>query len=207
MKIGLYGGSFDPIHRGHVSAPRAALRELGLDRVIFLPTAHPPHKVGQQMAPALARYAMVELALLPYAELRVSSFELLRQGPAYTVDTVRHFRRQLLRAELHLLIGADSLAQLDHWHEWRALLGEVALAVLARPGWERSKVEAELGGELREALDAAQIHWLGNPPVDLTATQLRRALAAGRRPPAGALAPAVLDYMRKYDLYRAKSAV
>ncbi len=207
MKIGLYGGSFDPIHRGHVSAPRAALRELGLDRVIFLPTAHPPHKVGQQMAPALARFAMVELALLPYAELRVSSFELLRQGPTYTLNTVRHFHRLWPRAELSLLIGADSLAQLDHWHEWRALVDEVALAVLARPGWERSKVEAVLSGELRGALDAAQVQWLGNPLVDLAASQLRRALEAGRRPPAGALAPAVLDYLRKYDLYRATSAV
>ena len=101
MKIGLFGGSFDPIHRGHVEPVREARRRLGLERVIYLPTATPPHKPRRALAPALARFAMVELALLGEEGLYVSAHELTPERPAYTVETLEHFRRQMPEAELH----------------------------------------------------------------------------------------------------------
>ena len=114
MKVGLFGGSFDPIHRGHLDPVRAAMRDLGLDRVIYLHTARPPHKPGRALAPALARYAMVELALLGEEGLYASAHELTLDRPAYTIETLEHFRRQMPAAELYLLIGGDSFADLHH---------------------------------------------------------------------------------------------
>src|SRR5947208_4241718 len=102
MKVGLFGGSFDPIHRGHIEPVRKARRALGLDRVIYLPTARPPHKPGGALAPAPARYAMVELALLFEDGLCASAYELTADRPAYTIETLEHFRAELPDAELFL---------------------------------------------------------------------------------------------------------
>ena len=95
MKLGLFGGSFDPIHRGHIDPVREAKRTLGLDRVLYLPTARPPHKPGRVLTPAYARYAMVEMALLGEDGLYASTHELTPDRPAYTVETLEHFHRTL----------------------------------------------------------------------------------------------------------------
>jgi cytidyltransferase-like protein len=107
-RVGLFGGSFDPIHQGHIAPVQMARQALAIERVLYLPTAHPPHKPEHVMAPPLARYAMVELALLGQSGLYASSFELTHERPAYTIDTVAHFRRELPGCRLFLLIGSDS---------------------------------------------------------------------------------------------------
>src|SRR5262245_9737320 len=94
MKLGLFGGSFDPIHHGHVRPVLEAVEQIGLDRVVYLPTGRPPHKPNRRLAPALARYAMAEIALLPHSRLEVSGHELSEAAPHYTVDTLLHFRAQ-----------------------------------------------------------------------------------------------------------------
>ena len=200
MKVGLFGGSFDPIHRGHLEPVKEARRRLGLDRVLYLPTAHPPHKPEHGFTPALARFAMVELALLHEEGLLTSTHEM-GERRAYTVETLEHFRAALPDADLHLLIGADSLATLTTWRRWRDLPRLARLVVLARPGWETAALRQGLPPELRDAEAAGRLLAVENEPCAVSSTKLRAALARGEAPAAGVLHPAVLDYARKYRLY------
>jgi nicotinate-nucleotide adenylyltransferase len=202
MRIGLFGGSFDPIHCGHVAPVQAARAALGLDRVFFLPTAHPPHKTGRRFAPPLARFAMVEMALLDEEGLFVSTWEL-RDEASYSVETLEHFTHELPGADLHLILGSDSLADLTTWRRWDELTGLARLVVLARPGWDPAAVRAGLAPALQEAWDVGRIVAVEHPPVDVSATAIRAALAAGDAPPPGCLDTRVLDYARKYRLYEA----
>jgi nicotinate-nucleotide adenylyltransferase len=205
MRVGIFGGSFDPIHAGHVAPVRAARAALGLDRVFFLPTAHPPHKTGRNFAPALARFAMVELALLEEDGMFASTHEL-GEGPAYTVETLEHFGAELPGVELHLILGSDSLTQLPSWRRWRELPRLARLVVLTRPGSEAALRPESLPAELRAAFDDGRIVAVEHPPVAVSATELRAILARGDEPPAGSLHPLVLDYARKYRLYDETSA-
>ncbi len=200
MKIGLFGGSFDPIHAGHVETVQGARRALGLDRVLYLPTAQPPHKPGRKLAPALSRYAMVELALLAEEGLYASPFELTFGRPAYTIDSLEHFRRSYPDDELHLLIGGDSFLELESWWRWREIAEIAHLVVLSRPG---SDLEAErLSPALADLMRSGRAKLLTERRVDLASTELRQLLGRGETPPQGALSPLVLDYISKYDLYR-----
>lgn len=200
MKIGLFGGSFDPIHRGHIEPVQAARRALGLDRVIYLPTAVPPHKPYRLLAPAHARYTMVEMALLDEEGLYASSFELTLGRPAYTIETLEHFRTATPGAELYLLIGGDSYADLDHWVRWREIVEAARLVVLTRPGW--SLEEPALSSELAELARSGKVRFLNQPAVDISATRLREIFARGENPPAGTVPESVVRYVHKYDLYR-----
>ncbi len=200
MKVGLFGGSFDPIHRGHIEPVKAARRELGLDRVIYLPTARPPHKPDRVLAPAQARYAMVELALLFEEGLYASAHELTLGRPAFTIETLEHFRREMPDAELFLLIGGDSLADLHQWVRWREIPAAARLVVLARPGWNFDTVS--LDPEVAELVRTGRVLLLRQPQVDVSSTRLRERLAAGLPPPEGALPELVVRYLQKYTPYR-----
>jgi nicotinate-nucleotide adenylyltransferase len=200
VKIGLFGGSFDPIHRGHIEPIQEARRALGLDRVLYLPTARPPHKPGRALAPALARYAMVELALLKEDGLYASPHELTLERPAYTIETLEHFRREMPAAELFLIIGGDSFADLHLWVRWREIPQAARLVVLARPGWDLDA--PSLHPEIAELGKTDRVILLRQPPVDISSTRLREILAAGRPVPEGALTDLVVRYVHKYDLYR-----
>ena len=198
MKLGLFGGSFDPIHQGHIQPVREAKRALGLDRVLYLPTAHPPHKPRRALAPPHARYAMVEMALLGEEGLYASAHELTLGRPAYTIETLEHFRSTMPEADLHLLIGADSFAELSLWFRWQEIPETARLVVLARPGWDLS----ELSDELAELARSDRVHLLRQPPVDVSSTRLRELFARGEQPPEGWVSDLVVRYVQKYRLYR-----
>ena len=202
MKVGLFGGSFDPIHRGHIDPVQEARRDLGLDRVIYLPTAKPPHKPGRVLAPAHVRYTMVELALLGEEGLYASPHELTPGRPAYTIETLEHFRREMPDAdtELFLLIGGDSFADLHLWVRFREIPGLARLVVLARPGWDFDTVP--LDAEVAEMTRTDRVILLRQTPVDVSSTRLRELLAAGLPLPLGAVPDLVVRYLQKYDLYR-----
>jgi nicotinate-nucleotide adenylyltransferase len=201
MRIGLYGGSFDPVHYGHIRPVLEAKKLLSIDRVYYLPTARPPHKPDRQFAPPHARFAMVELALLGEPDLLVSALELTPDRPAFTVESVEHFRRLHPDAEIFLLIGGDCLADLQSWHRWRDLVASVHLAVLIRPGWEFDRVRAELSPEVEEAIASERVHFVANPPVEVSSTRIREAMARGEEVSATAMPRLVLEYLRKYSLY------
>lgn len=206
MKLALFGGSFDPIHRGHVEPVLDAVRQLGLQRVVFLPTAQPPHKRNQELAPAAARYVMVELALLEHRELRADAFEMRPDGPSYTIDTVRHFRHRFPQARLHYVIGADSLAELPSWRQADELLAAVELVVLARPGWSPEEALADLVPEERSLFAGARIHRVDNRLYDMSSRRLRTQLRRGAEEASPALHPLVLRYVIKYGLYQPSDA-
>jgi nicotinate-nucleotide adenylyltransferase len=206
VKVGLFGGSFDPIHRGHIDPVQEARRSLALDRVIYLPTAKPPHKPGRVLAPAHARYTMVELALLGEEGLYASPYELTPGRPAYTIETLEHFRREMPGAdadadtELFLLIGGDSFADLHLWVRFREIPGLARLVVLARPGWDFETVP--LDAEVARMARTDRVILLRQTPVDVSSTRLRELLAAGVPLPSGVVPELVVRYLQKYDLYR-----
>lgn len=200
MRLGLFGGSFDPIHRGHIEPVQAARKALGLERVIYLPTAVPPHKPGRILAPAHARYAMVEMALLEEEGLYASTFELTLERPAYTIETLEHFRGALPGVGLHLLIGGDSYADLDRWVRWREIVDAARLVVLTRPGWTLE--EASLSPDLADLARSGRVVFLDQPPVDVSSTRLREMFARAEQLPTGTVPPSVVRYVQKYDLYR-----
>lgn len=210
MRVGLFGGSFDPIHAGHLEAARAARRELALERVLFLPTAVPPHKPDRRFAPELRRYAMVELALADEPDFLVSTVELTPGRPAYAIETLERFRAETPRDEHVLLIGADSLATFDAWRRWRELLAGAEIGVFARPGFDWSVVETRLEPSLARAVAEAaapagdrpaRLRWLATAHP-ASASEIRRRLAACESLPEGWLDPRVLAFVTKYSLYR-----
>jgi nicotinate-nucleotide adenylyltransferase len=205
VRVGLFGGSFDPIHAGHVEAARRALATLELDRVLFLPTSRPPHKPDRRFAPDLARYAMVELALLDDDALVVGDLELTAGRPAYAIETVERYRAEHPADEPVLLVGADSLAAFDTWRRWRELLEGVSIGVFARPGFEWNSLSPRVAHELNEAVSAAvaagRLRWLptAHPAA---ASEIRRLLGESRSLPEGWLDRRVLRFITKYALYR-----
>lgn len=202
-RLGLFGGSFDPIHGGHVGAARAALVGLELDRVVVLPTARPPHKHGRALAPAWQRFAMVELALLDEARLEASVHELDQRAPAYTVETLRHFAAPAAgpSPELFLILGRDSYLDLPNWKQWQEILELASVAVMGRAGEARS-TSPEVSSALETARVNGRVLFLEGPEHAASATEIRRRLAAGESVPDGWLDARVLQYLSKYSLYR-----
>lgn len=197
MRIGLFGGSFDPPHQGHLALARSALHQLGLEELLWLPAGQPWQKT-RELAPAEHRRAMVAAALEGEWGMRLDPRELERAGPSYTIDTVRELQTERPGAELLLLIGEDQYAGLPSWREWPALLDAVTLAVARRPGAPCEPPPALEGR-------AHRVVWLQMAAMDASSTAVRAHLAAGH--PAAAHAPgmvpvAVARYIDLHHLYR-----
>jgi nicotinate-nucleotide adenylyltransferase len=184
-RIGLYGGSFDPVHVAHRALGDAALAQLQLDELRWVIAGQPWQKAGRVLAPAECRAEMVALATADEPRHRVETCELRRQGPSYTLDTVRELQAGGDPADRwFLVIGQDQCANFGSWHGWRELLGRVTLAVAGRAGDEAAP-PAELADELARA--GGHLVRLAMPPSPVSATAIRAALAAGV--PAASLAP------------------
>ena len=195
---GILGGTFDPPHIGHLWLATLAADELDLSRVLLVPAANPPHKRGRSISHAADRVLMTRLAIKSDPRLDVSLVELEREGPSYTVDTVAELRNRHPDLDLVLVMAADSLAQIDSWHEPDRLLELVPWAVGPRPGSELPS-RATLASRFGRA--AARIHLLGGPALDVSASQIRRRVAAGRA--IRYLVPrAVEDFILDRGLYR-----
>ncbi len=206
-RIGILGGTFDPIHVGHLALARAARDALALDEVRFVPTGQSWQK-GQVVAGAAQRLEMVRLTLAGEPGLVVDAREAQRDGPSYTVDTLAELRRELgPEPALVLLLGSDQLHNLPTWHRWQELLGLAHLACTQRERVSLANlpapIEALLQAHGRQTLpDAAAgaVVLFSMPPVPVSATALRAQLARGERP-SGLVAPAVLDYIEFNQLY------
>jgi len=133
-RIGLFGGSFDPVHLGHLLVAQAAREELGLDRIYFIPAAQSPFKPDRELAPAAARLMLLRLALAGYACAEVDSQEIDRGGISYTIDTVRQYQTRFPNAELFYLIGADHVPLLPKWRESEVLAKSLKFLIIPRPG-------------------------------------------------------------------------
>lgn len=134
MKLGIYGGSFDPVHLGHLLVAQAAIEELGLDRLFFIPAAQSPFKPAHQPAPAPVRLQLLRLALAGKINCEVDDQEIRRGGISYTVDTLRDYAGRFPGAKLFYLIGADNAAKLNEWREPAVLAGLAEFVAVPRPG-------------------------------------------------------------------------
>jgi nicotinate-nucleotide adenylyltransferase len=189
-RIGLFGGSFDPVHCAHMALAHAALNTLALDELRWIPAGQPWQK-ARALAPAEDREAMVRLAIEGEPRFVLDRSELQRSGPSYTVDTARALQEARPDAGFFLLIGADQYAGLPTWHGWQELLGRVVLAVAQRPG-APLPAHPEL---LRHPQRSVPL-----PMLDISSTEIRRRVAAGEV--ISELVPAgVARYIAQHGLY------
>ena len=200
-RLCLFGGSFDPVHTGHLHLVAAALGRGGQGEVVVLPAADPPHKRGRLEAPAAARLEMARIAFAHLDRVRVSDREIERGGISYTVETVRAFREGLEEeAELAWLIGSDSLPELPDWREIHRLLALCRILTVPRPGWPLALSPAlEAFFDAGEAA-ALRAGFLPVTPLPVSSTELRRRLAAGEDP-GDRIPTAVARYIREQGLY------
>jgi len=200
--IALFGGTFNPIHLGHLAVARAALGELGLEKLVLVPSARPPHKTGRPLAPDEDRLAMCRLALAAASDprLEVSDVELCSDGPSFTVRTLRRFREQYSQAEIIFLIGADMLRDFHLWRSFEEILQLARIVTMPRPGVQLADLT-----ELRRALGDAAVErlladLLATPLVDVSSTEIRRRVKAGQ-PIDDMVPPDVARYIADHRLY------
>jgi len=203
MRIGIFGGTFDPIHFGHLLLAESCREQLRLDEVWFVPAAIPPHKREQHLSTPAARTEMLKLAIGGNEAFRVSEIELLREGVSFTVDTVAEIKRQRPEAELFLLVGADTLHDLPNWREPARVCMLAVPAAVCRPGSPDPTYEAL--GELvsPERLAEIRSQRVEMPPIGISSRELRRRASEGlslryQTP------RAVEKYIETHSLYRAE---
>lgn len=202
-KLGLFGGSFDPIHNGHLHIARAFADELGLDNVIFLPAGEPYHKHSTR-TPAVRRLAMVEAAIAGNARFAASDVDMVREGATYSVDTVQIFRQHFADATLWWLMGMDSLLQLHTWKNWRTFARLTHIAVAARAGQSLNHAPRELQDWLGEALHNGSLKILSAPLWDVSSSAIRQRVAAGES--VGDEVPAAVEQLiEEWGLYRGEA--
>jgi nicotinate-nucleotide adenylyltransferase len=191
------GGTFDPMHNGHVAAAEAAVDCANLDEVVFVPTGNPPHRPPAEASPA-QRLEMCRLATNDDPRFTVSDIEVTRAGPSYTLDTLWALRGANPHAELFLVLGWDAASQLRSWHRPDDVLAIAPIVVVSRPG-RNAPAEADIRSA---GLDPARIVLCPRPTPSVSGSEIRRAIAAGKSV-AGMVPPAVERYIAAHHLYRA----
>jgi len=199
-RIGIFGGTFDPIHFGHLRAALEVHEGFALDEILFIPAALPPHKTPAEITDAARRLEMVIRAIDDHLGFRVSDIELKRRGPSYTIDTVRRLRQALHPSgDLYLIVGLDAFLEIHTWKSYRELLAETAFIVIARPLSDAHRLSSRrdaLEAYLRERIskdyrfskpracftgkDGRPIHLLDVTALDISSTRIRRLVKNGR---------------------------
>jgi nicotinate-nucleotide adenylyltransferase len=217
-RIGLLGGTFNPVHNGHPAIARQTREALQLDCVVLIPTGDPPHKPLEHLAPAKNRYEMVRLAIGSDPSLSISDVDLRRSGKSYSIDTVRLLQQQYgAETALYFLIGLDAFLELPTWRDPETLLTLCSFVVLSRPGLsfqalsalqlipripQASLVDLDAGRSVRldVALGQQSLICLRLPPSDVSASDIRAKIAQGV-PTANLLPPAVESYILQHHIY------
>ena len=189
MRLGIFGGSFNPIHNGHLLLAETARDTLALDRVVFVPTHTPPHKTSSQLLPGPARFELVQLAVRDNPAFVASDIEIQRKGTSYSIDTVRALHEQLPQAKLFLIIGQDMLTV--KWFAWEEIKKLCTVVVARRP--EAAAVKKQ-----------PAVKWLDMPQIDISATDIRKRVSAGRS--IRYLVPPIIEReIRQRGLYQKKA--
>ncbi|NOX25713.1 MAG: nicotinate (nicotinamide) nucleotide adenylyltransferase [Deltaproteobacteria bacterium] len=210
-RIGLLGGTFDPVHNGHLAAARAVRTQLGLDAVLLLPAAIPPHKSSGRISSFTRRASMLEMAVAAEPGIFVCLVEQERGGPSYTIDTLIYLRKKLPAPRFYFIIGADVFAEIHTWKDYDDLPWQAHLVILNRPGWAAANAELMASYFPAFAYDQSAMVWqaeaspgkfyfLDMPPLDISSSRLRRKIAAGLDVNAY-VPPAVADYISRHGLY------
>lgn len=209
----MYGGTFDPVHVGHLEIARRVSEVFEIEKLLFIPAQMAPHKVGRPVTHPIHRYAMLALATQDDPRLAISTFELDAPDRRYTVDTLEHFQRELGDStELFFIMGADSWSEITSWREWERLLSMANHIVVTRPGYDLSMTHV---GEHRDRIvdlrksvtldrrGLTRIYITDLVMNDVSATHIRRLASEGRNEELVNLVPGpVLDYINKYEIYR-----
>lgn len=219
-RIALYGGTFDPVHTGHIAVAHGLSKVFTLDEVLFIPAYVAPHKRVVNVTPALNRYAMLALATQAESRFRISTIELDAPGRPYTVETLSRMQETLAgEAQVFFIMGADSWMEIATWREWERVLSLSNHIVVARPGYElsaehvtpairerivdlRGKNQEQAAREIDES-NETKIYVTDAVNMDVSATAIRQAVNEGRDADWLKLVqPPVADYIRKYGLYK-----
>jgi nicotinate-nucleotide adenylyltransferase len=216
QRIGVYGGTFDPIHNGHLKVAEAISNAFALDRLLLVVSAIPPHKRKQAIGSPFHRLAMAALATADSPQMFVSTVELESPSRPYTIETLERLRAELQPVQLFFVMGADSFKDVTSWHEYERILSEYDVIVATRPGYRSGEnIAANLAPQLQarvvdlrgglfpldEDLESARIYLTDYVEVDVSATNVREAVAQGRS--IGDLVPPpVASHIEKYQLYR-----
>ncbi|MBN1137036.1 MAG: nicotinate-nucleotide adenylyltransferase [Anaerolineae bacterium] len=197
-RLGILGGTFDPIHHAHLVAAEEACYQLGLGLVLFMPAGAPPHKPGHPVSAAHHRLRMIELAIAGQPHFAISGMDLNRPGPSYTVEALHLLRREWGPTPIFFFIeGADSLAELSNWYRPERLIELAEIAVVDRPGVQVDLVDLEQ----RLPGLSARLHWVRMPLLDISASDIRARVRDGR--PISYLVPAAVEaYIVEHGLYK-----
>jgi nicotinate-nucleotide adenylyltransferase len=188
MKVGILGGTFDPIHIGHLIAASAVYESLNLDSIVFMPAGDPWQKRDRELSTGQHRLEMVKLAISDDTRFSASDIEINRSGPSYAIDTIRHWKNANPDHELFWIVGSDALSGIPSWHEWEAFVSEVTVVAVNRIG-QNSSVPFE-------------VTYVEMPEVRISATELRNRFTQGQD--TRYLVPqSVSEYILSQDLYRA----
>ena len=189
-RVGILGGTFDPIHIGHLIIGQEIMVQCALDRVVFMPAREPPLK--RTMASAEDRAMMVSLAVRDYPGFELSRFELSRPGKSYTIDTLRHLRRNMSEnPKIFLIIGADNAVEMGDWFDPEGVLDLAHVLVAERPGFERARVDPAF---------QSRMQFVETPLLDISSTAIRERVRT-RKPISFLVPDAVADYIRTRGLY------
>lgn len=221
-RIGLFGGTFNPIHRGHVQAATDVLHAFRLDHIYFIPSALPPHKSSGKLASAEDRLHMVHLALAGHDRLDTCDSEIERTGPSYSIDTVRQFKATAPEGtELFFILGVDAFLEIHTWKDFKGLFEITAMVIMSRPGtgqWSQS-LRRHVGNYVKHHVDAdyhpadgdkllihprlGDIHFASVTPVDIASSQIRGMLAQGGSIE-GLVPPSVAEYIQRRRLFHGR---
>lgn len=197
LRLGILGGTFDPPHMGHLLVAQEAVDRFSLSWLLFLVAKRPPHKDDEPLSPPRIRAELTRAALADHPTFRVSDVEFGREGPSYTVDTLRHFRAEHPDAEIFFILGADQLAEFHEWKEPEEILALATLVAVARDG----ATPMGVAGATLPSGRPMEFETLDIPRVDISATEIRRRVASGRT--IRYMVPdAVNDIIERYRLYR-----
>lgn len=202
MRIGIFGGTFDPIHMGHLILAEQCRDQAALDQVWFMPSAHPPHKADKPVTRFEQRCEMIELAIAGHPSFRVERIEKELPPPSYTAETLAELRRRDPGHEFFLLMGSDALPDLPGWYEPRRVIAQAGLVVVPRPGimlWTAERLATALAVDV----SSVQLRFVACPMIEIASRELRRAITDGMS--IRYLVPrAVEEYLRDRGLYRMK---
>ena len=208
--IGIFGGTFDPVHYGHLRSALEVKDIFGLSQVRLIPSAQPPHR-EQPSATALMRLQMLELAVQDQPGLIIDTRELNRHGPSYMVDTLKSLRQEYKDEPLLLFIGSDAFNHLKSWHQWRHLFDFAHIVVMTRPGFDVQHLDDffkdRLAGDITELAHnaAGKLYFQQVTQLDISATAIRELIARQQNP--GFLLPdTVIAYIRQHQLYQRVSS-
>jgi nicotinate-nucleotide adenylyltransferase len=212
--IGLLGGTFDPIHNGHLQLAEAAVKSCGMDQILFVPAGHPPHKDEAFVCDILHRLQMLRLALAGMEHFKISEIEIRRDTPSYTIDTLRQLHEQSgPDIENYFIIGFDAIIEIETWYRWQELLRSTDFIVALRPGFSLEQIEKLLirngyyphpqkGDCWVHGVRKNRVHFLMEPIADISSTEIRKRMRENRQWQHLVPEP-VSAYIKEHNLYGA----